>query len=616
MAAAMFANADGWSGSGWELDIEYGPVGDAHMRRALEAPWPHSRLQGPCEEIAGIVEGIQMRASMFRRMLGTWQYSVTRPWSTPLRFDFLRAGSRHLLLFALAIIASLQVQAADDAPALQSAPVVIANRTIIELRGPIAGYSAQERATMSMERIEGYLESNIDPKVSFAEIDGATRVLIGGQHAFLVTRIDIDAQSGETTQIVAQEAGRRLERAIVEHQEQGSLRYLLIAAAFSLAATLFYALVLVLLHRCSRWLGRRASAMAEARARKLHLGNVYLITKLVITGLEWFLAIVLTCIWLAFVLEQFPYTRAWGEDLAVNLLGAVTHVLLAILGAVPGLLLVAVIFLLARALIGVARVFFDRIEGGRLKLNWLDPDTVRPTRRIFGFVIWIFALAMAYPYLPGAQTEAFKGLSVLVGVMVSLGGASIIGQAFSGLILMYMRAFRRGDYVRIGDTEGTVMELGMFATRIRTGLGEEITLPNATIMATSTKNYSRAVAGTGYVVDTVVTIGYSTPWRQVHAMLEEAARRTTEVAQDPAPIVRQTALSDYYAEYRLIAYTPLETPAARADVLNRLHESIQDVFNEYGVQIMSPHYMMDPAEPQVVPKDKWYALPAKPPESK
>jgi small-conductance mechanosensitive channel len=184
------------------------------------------------------------------------------------------------------------------------------------------------------------------------------------------------------------------------------------------------------------------------------------------------------------------------------------------------------------------------------------------------------------------------------------------------MILMYTRTFKRGDYVRIGDNEGTVTELGMFSTRIRTGLGEEITLSNSTVIASTTKNYSRAVQGTGYVLDTVVTIGYGTPWRQVEAMLLEAARRTDDVAENPAPIVRQTALSDYYVEYRLIAYTPLERPAPRADVLNRLHGHIQDVFNEHGVQIMSPHYMVDPKEPHLVPKEKWFTSPAKLPERK
>jgi small-conductance mechanosensitive channel len=368
-----------------------------------------------------------------------------------------------------------------------------------------------------------------------------------------------------------------------------------------------------MLYRAGRWLVDRAAVVAESRARLMHLGNVHVFTRRLLSTVLWVVAVVVTTIWLAFVLERFPYTRAWGENLADNLFGIAKHVALAIASAVPGLLLVIIIALLARVVLGAARVLFDRAESGRGRIKWLDPDTVRPTRRIFTFVVWIFALAVAYPYLPGANTDAFKGLSVLIGVMISLGGASIFGQAFSGLILMYMRAFRKGDYVRIGETEGTISELGMFATRIRTGLGEEITLPNATVMATSTKNYSRVHEGVGYVVDTAVTIGYNTPWRQVHAMLEAAARRTPDIAETPAPFVRQTALSDFYVEYRLVAYSLLESATNRADLLNRLHGSIQDVFNEHGVQIMSPNYEADPDEPHVVPKENWYLPPAKPP---
>ena len=282
----------------------------------------------------------------------------------------------------------------------------------------------------------------------------------------------------------------------------------------------------------------------------------------------------------------------------------------AILGALPGLAFAIVIFFMARLVIRFAGTFFDRVESGSLELSWLDRDTARPTRRIASFVVWLFALAMAYPYLPGAQTEAFKGLSVLVGLMVSLGGASVIGQAFSGLILMYARIFRRGDYVRIGDNEGTVTELGMFATRIRTGLGEEVSISNASVLAATTKNYSRTVPGAGFVIDTIVTIGYATPWRQVEAMLKEAALRTEDIAREPRPMVRKTALHDYYVEYRLIAYSPAERPVVRAEVLHQLHGHIQDVFNEHGVQIMSPHYMMDPPQPQIVPKDKWFTPPA------
>jgi small-conductance mechanosensitive channel len=511
--------------------------------------------------------------------------------------------------------------AAEEQSARQNAVVKVSNRFIIKLYGPIAGHTAAERATGTMERIENVLATDPDARTGLEEAEKgtATRVLLGGKHAFMVTPVDVDRQAGETTEIVARESAARLERAIMEWREHRTPRYLATAAALAAGATLIYGAILWLLIHANRWMAERLVAAAARRSSGLHLGGVrildvaHLLTlaRRLVAFAAWIVAIVLASGWITFFLEQFPYTRPWGEDLEGNLLALLKRVAIAIAESLPGLLLVAIIFLIACAVVRTLRAFFDRIEEGSARVTWIDAETARPTRRIFKFIVWIFALAIAYPYLPGAGTDAFKGLTVLVGVMVSVGGASVVGQAFSGLVLMYNRAFRQGEYVRIGDTEGTVMELGVFITRIRSGLGDEITLPNSGVMATTIRNYSRAVPGTGYVVDTAVTIGYATPWRQVEAMLKEAARRTPHVVGKPAPIVRQTALSDFYVEYRLAAYTPMESPAQRMDVLNRLHGNIQDVFNEHGVQIMSPHYMLDPAELQVVPKNRWYAAPAR-----
>jgi len=530
-----------------------------------------------------------------------------------------------LALLACMAVAQPAGNAADaPAPVREGAALKLANRTIIVLRGPIAGYSGQERARGAAERIEGLLRADAAPVLSLKDREDikATQVMIGDKLAFTVTPVDIDVNAGETTQAVAGEALKRLALAIPEYREQGRPQYLAYAAAAALAATGLFALLLWLIVRSNRWIGARLAAAAAVRSRDIHVAGVrlfeparvLLLTQRAIALAAAVVALMLSSAWLSYVLVRFPFTRPWGEELEGNLVGLLKSALVATAQAMPGLLLVVVILFIARAAVRIVSMFFARVEQGRVRIAWLDADTVPPTRRILQAAIWIFALAMAYPYLPGADTDAFKGLSVLVGVMVSLGGASVIGQAFNGLILTYTRAYRRGEYVRIGEHEGTVTALGLFTTRIRTGMGEEITLPNSAVMAGSVKNYSRAVTGAGYIVDTVVTIGYSTPWRQVEAMLKEAASRTTDIMREPPPIVRQTALSDYYVEYRFAAYTPVASPARRIDVLNQLHGHIQDVFNEYGVQIMSPHYMMDPAAPLVVPKKDWYAAPAQPPE--
>jgi small-conductance mechanosensitive channel len=310
------------------------------------------------------------------------------------------------------------------------------------------------------------------------------------------------------------------------------------------------------------------------------------------------------------MLARFPYTRPWSERLDGYLIGVVVDILQAIVGAVPGLGVAIAIFFLARSLISLIEGFLERLAVGDSPPRWLDAEAMPTTRSLAGLVIWLFALAMAYPYLPGAETEAFKGLSVLLGLMVSLGASSLVGQAAAGLIVTYTRTIRMGEYVRVGEHEGTVTELGMFTTRIRTGTGQELALPNSLITGTTIQNYSRVVQGRGFVVDTKVTIGYDTPWRQVEAMLIEAARRTPGVLPDPAPRVFQTALSDYYPEYLLVAQATAMKAKPRAETMSALHRNIQDVFNEYGVQIMSPHYMADPAATKVVPPERWHEPPA------
>jgi small-conductance mechanosensitive channel len=393
------------------------------------------------------------------------------------------------------------------------------------------------------------------------------------------------------------------------------------SGAKALIATAVLLLLVWVLHRIRVWVAARMLPLVQEKSSKLRVdGEVILNSEFVLKTVTWVFAIfywlvtlLLVYEWLGYLLGRFPYTRPWGESLRQYLLIMAGNIIRSIVTAIPNLLIAFIIFLIANAVVKLLNSFFDRVEKGQINVSWLDRDTVRPTRRLVPAAIWLFAVAMAYPYLPGSDTQAFKGLSVLLGLMISLGGSSLIGQAASGLILMYSRTMRAGEYVSISDKEGTVVELGLFTTRIRTGMGEELTLPNSLILGAVTKNYSRTVQGHGFIISTTVTIGYDTPWRQVHAMLIEAAGRTSGVLSDPAPRVFQTALSDYYPEYRLVCQAVPSTPLPRAVVMTSLHANIQDVFNEYGVQIMSPHYMGDPSKAKVVPKEEWYAAPAVPP---
>jgi small-conductance mechanosensitive channel len=220
---------------------------------------------------------------------------------------------------------------------------------------------------------------------------------------------------------------------------------------------------------------------------------------------------------------------------------------------------------------------------------------------------------VAYPYIPGSGTAAFQGLSVLIGLMVTLGSTGIINQVISGLFVVYSKSVRPEDYVRVGDVEGEVIDVGFLATKLRTPKQEEITIPHSVLVGTATTNYSRLAGDNGMAVTTSVTIGYDVPWRQVHALLQLGAARTQGLRRTPPPRVIQRELSDVCVQYMLLAH--LEDGKNRAAVLSELHAQIQDAFNEFGTQIMAPHFEAQPEKPVVVPKSRWYAAPAGPEES-
>jgi len=510
--------------------------------------------------------------------------------------------------------------AAIAAFVIQPKPLVFFNRTIIVMRATVGGFVPAERAELARHRIETLLRRDGPGAVGVEAGAAGVVVTIDGATAFTVAAADAEVPEGEPVDAAAARAAAALRQAISEAREGHDLHALTIAIALAAAITAVYAALLWVIARASRALGTRLMRAAGEHAHHLRVGDVNLfdrehVRSLLRRTLEtvyWVLALLLTYGWLSRALALFPYTRPWGERLTGFLVDAAGGLAGGIAQAVPQLAIAAAILLIARFVASLVQRFFKGVEVGRLRVSWLDQQTLRPTRKLITIAVWLLALVMAYPYLPGADTDAFKGLSVLLGLMVSIGGASVVGQALSGLIVMYTHTFRPGDYVRVGEHEGTVMEIGVYQTRIRTGLGDELMLPSSTVLGAVTRNYSRVESGRGYVLDARVSVGYDTPWRQVQAMLQEAARRTPGVQGDPAPEVFETGLADFYIEYRLVTRALAETPVARAEVRARLLRSILDAFNEHGVQIMSPHYLGDPVHPKVVPQEKWFEAPARP----
>ncbi|HSG91460.1 MAG TPA: mechanosensitive ion channel family protein [Pseudomonadales bacterium] len=492
--------------------------------------------------------------------------------------------------------------AATRAPADPEAPLQVGNRTIVVFRAPLGAITPEERATAARARIERAFDAEGEGWTSISPSEFGILVALDDTPLFSIVPGDADASSGETVDSVANRASRALQKSWGEAREQRDPRALLAAVGRSALASVLLVVVLLglwYLTRRLRTLLTRRIALRLARTGTSRVG--YRVTSMALgftssslTLLSWILSLSALFSYLTFVLGEFVYTRPASETLSASFSLLLINGVDASASALPGLFIAIIIFLATWVVTRLSTEFFDNVAEGHVELGILNENTAPATRRITNAAIWLFALAMAFPYLPGSHTEAFRGLSVILGLMVSIGASGLIGQVASGLILVYTRALLIGEYVRIQDSEGTVTELGLFVIRLRTGLGEEITLPNTLALSSITHNYSRARPGGGQMLEASVTIGYDTPWRQVHDLLLAAANSLPTVQRDPEPRVVQTGLSDFYVAYRLVACVDAETPTQRAPANSDLLAAIQDHFNEAGVQIMSPHYTADP----------------------
>lgn len=499
----------------------------------------------------------------------------------------------------------------------EAATLTFWNREITVLRAYYEQLSPAQRAANAEARIEALNHPDNGWKVESVAIPDDTnpRILIkvNGQTVFGLLQEDLDPESGETLESAADHAVAQLGATLEAREQQQNWALLLRSIVLSIVAVLSAVFAVWLTTRAGR-LGLSYLEGARDRLRPFIIGGINLrplkfnLLRGAVRLAAWIAEFTIIYLCLTFVLKRFPYSQPWGDQLGAFLINFFERLGSGILQSIPGLFAVLVIFLLARIVVRLVSSVFREVEDRGQSIAWFHPDTARATRRLIAVLVWIFALIVAYPYIPGSGTDAFKGVSVFVGLMVSLGSAGLINQIMSGLVVIYSRALKPGEFVSIGDNEGLVSEVGMLSTKIITWKHEEVTIPNAVVVGTKTVNYSRLAGGNEDVVSTTVSIGYDTPWRQVHAMLLLAAERTEGVRKEPRPRVVQKELADFFVEYQLAV--SLYIPEERIPVLSELHAHIQDVFNEFGVQIMAPHFQAQPNDRVFVPKSQWFTKPA------
>ena len=492
------------------------------------------------------------------------------------------------------------------------------NRPIVVLRARILGRRPSERAALAVRVLDQLVAAGrTRPVEARTMADGGVLVGVGSQVIIGLTAPDVDELEGQTIRGVADQTVARLQQALDEAAEARRPAMLLRASVFTLAALGAGILLLRALGRLRRRTLDRLSMLARQAVTRTGLADQHallttdrldLFQRRVVGAAFVGLQMVVAYALVTFILRQFPYTRPWGESLRESLTAGAGHFALEIVSTFPKLFTILAILILTRFAVGLLEPWFDAVARGTISVPWIFPETARITRRLVTALLWLFAAALAFPYLPGSDTQAFKGISIFIGLMVTLGSSGLVNQIMSGVMLTYSRALRLGDFVKIGDVEGTITHVGVLSTKLRTLRSEEVTIPNAVVVSQTATDYSRFTEAVR--TTTSVSIGYDTPWRQVHALLLLAAERTTGIRQDPKPLVFQSALEDFAVKY-VLAFC-LEQQQSKIVTLSELHAQIQDLFNEYGVQIMTPHYETDPERPKSVPKPQWFAAPARP----
>jgi small-conductance mechanosensitive channel len=527
------------------------------------------------------------------------------------------------VLAATTVLPSVAQEIAGTSPAAEleaelatTAPVELDGNRLFWVRG-FSAYPAEQRAGRIQGRIEA-LAQNPDFRTEalrLVESDLGVKIMAGDRLVMTVFEADARIEDVERA-VLAAKSLDRIRQAIADHRQARNPHALLREGLFSIGGTVALTLVMAFLvwlgRRTDEWIARRVQyrigSMGIQSFEIVRAERIESVVRGVFHAIRILLVLLAVLIYLDFVLARFPWTRAVANRLFDGVTGPLATMGQALIAAIPDLIFLAILFYVSRFVLRLIRLFFDAVARGTVTLAGFEAEWAGPTYKIARFAVIAFSLIVAYPYIPGSHSDAFKGVSIFLGVIFSLGSSSAIANVIAGYLMTYRRAFKVGDRVRIGDVMGDVIELRLQATHLRTLKNEEAIIPNSQLLNGQIVNYSSLAAKRGLILHTTVGIGYETPWRQVEAMLLMAAERTPGLLREPPPFVLHQSLGDFAVNYELNVYCG--NARDMLPLYTALHRHVLDVFNEYDVQIMTPAYRADPPEPKLVPKEQWYAAPA------
>ena len=488
--------------------------------------------------------------------------------------------------------------AAGTQPAANAgAPVMVGGKAILYVHEGYFSFTPQDRANLVAQKIQDVIDDSPERTKAITTVDAETTTAIVSGDTVIMTLTDRDAAAaGRPRQQLAAEDAQIIRSAIMDFRRTHSARTILLGVLWTVLAT--FALIMILKFvgvlfrgiyaKLRSWHGKYIRSIRIQKLEPLPAERITSTLLLAARVLRFVVSLLLLYFFMSLVFSFFPWTRGYASVLLGYVLYPLRTVGAAFAEYLPNVFFVAVIVVVAYYAVKLVKFFFTEIEKGTITLPGFYTDWAQPTYKITRFLLIIFTAIVVFPYLPGSKSPAFQGISIFVGLLVSLGSSSAISNVVAGIALTYTRGFQIGDRVKIGDTTGDVIEKTLLVTRMRTIKNVEVSIPNALVLTSHIINYSSSEQEARLILHTTVSIGYDAPWRKVHELLIAAAAATPHILKEPAPFVLQTSLDDFYVSYQVNAFT--DQPSAMAITYSELHKNIQDKFNEAGVEIMSPHF--------------------------
>lgn len=481
------------------------------------------------------------------------------------------------------------------------APVKLDGETLFQFKTNIEGIPNKERAEVAIKRIKEVAKdrsiniNNLETRI----IDGIYIIYVENSPLIYLGQSDAKANNKPLEQL-AEEYSGIIKNAIIEYRETRTFSYLGIRGLLSLLSTI----LLIFIVRFLNWfvpgvsrriLGGRSVLFRSLRIQNWTILSIYRQKQIIILSLKvarWIIIFILLYFYIPLVLSLFPQTERLGKSVFSSFFGALGKIWSGFIDYLPNLFLIIITLIITHYSIRLCEPFFKAIEEERITIPGFYPDWAQPTYKLTVILIAGLAAAMIFPYLPGFNSPAFQGISILAGALVTFGGASTIANLIGGFVVIYTRAFQIGDRIKIAEYRGVVIEKTVLSTRICNVNNEIITIPNSILVASTIINYSATIRDLKQplVIDTTITLGYDVPWRLVHETLINCALETTDILEEPQPYVWQTSLDDFYISYQLRVYTNKTKSVAIGDIYTELHQKIQDKCAEVGIEILSPHY--------------------------